>query len=83
MAFTNINNIVSVATGDITDGTIANADISASAAIAVSKLATLTADRAVITSGAGVLTVVVPVADGTVTPVTSITTSKGIITAIS
>lgn len=41
----------------IASGVIVNADISASAAIAVSKLATLTASRAVVTNSSGVLTV--------------------------
>lgn len=41
----------------IATGVIVNADISASAAIALSKLTALTADRATITSGAGVITV--------------------------
>lgn len=42
---------------DIVAGSLVNADINGSAAIAVSKLAALTADRAVITDGSGFLSV--------------------------
>ncbi len=46
----------SVTTGKILDGTIANADVATAAAIALSKLAALTASRVVETDSSGVLT---------------------------
>ena len=52
----------SSAGGVITSSTIVNADVNASAAIAVSKLAALTASRAVATDGSGFLTVSVTTA---------------------
>ena len=73
----------SINSAEIEEGAIVNADINNSAAIAVAKLAPLTGDRAVITTAGGVLTTVAPATDNTYLNPTSITISKGIITAIS
>lgn len=73
----------SISSAEIEDGAIVDADINASAAISLSKLAALTASRAVVTTSGGVLTTVAPAADNTYANPTSITISKGIITAIS
>ncbi len=117
MSFTNI---LRSSNTDIVDGTIVSADISASAAIALAKLAPLTASRAAVTNSSGVLAVsattdtelgyvngvtsaiqtqftgkqaanakltalagVTAAADNTYAVPTSITISKGLITAIS
>lgn len=54
LKYTNETNDVKVV---LTSGDVVNADINASAAIAYSKLAALTADRALISSGAGAVSV--------------------------
>jgi hypothetical protein len=126
MSFTNIIQVLPDAVGasinsaEIEDGSIVNADIDAAAAIALSKLATTTVSRALVSTAGGVigpatttateigyvngvtsaiqtqftnkqaasanltaLAAVTAAADNTYASPTSITISKGLITAIS
>lgn len=54
--------ITNAGVSSITAGSIVNADLSASAAVAFSKMASLTASRAVVTDGSGVITTAAPTA---------------------
>ncbi len=54
--YSKLNLASSITSSDVTDGTLVNADINASADIAMTKLASVTSDRALISSGGGKIT---------------------------